>query len=484
MQLFSGKKQETEQPRPDVGFVSVTAMLPILSAGFALAYASFLIAIFGGSPVYGLQAEDTPAFALRIAVLAGFSVCLVVFVACQTAFDKLWERAVFLPAAVTVPAVALAALEPCLRLVGWPWGMGLHASCWFLFGCGIAFITMAWYKMFTVAWKKSVSRSIATAAVLSAVMFLFVNNLKAPFGQVAMLLLPWASVLVYRLDLRYVGSLSGHQRAVQGSARLRITTGIIVLLYGVLFGFVTFQLMRSLGHSEFSLVFSGAMLCAALILLAVIKWRRYIPYSTIMKVLLPLVIGGFLSLLWPDAMANLISYAFLLLLFSTYEIANQYTLIAIGSDSATEVVRTLAHGRLSPLLGMIGGWLLCLVFFNDATLGTDTVVIAATGLIVVLATLAVIFPIRSNLVDEKQEWNLKRESFKARCEGIAHHYGLSSREHEVLVLLAKGRNAQFIGQDLCISQYTAKTHIYHVYQKLGINSHQELISIVDGIKER
>ena len=58
-------------------------------------------------------------------------------------------------------------------------------------------------------------------------------------------------------------------------------------------------------------------------------------------------------------------------------------------------------------------------------------------------------------------------------------YDLSQREMEVFLCLAKGRNAEYIQQKLFISSNTAKTHIGHIYRKMGINSQQRLIDMVD-----
>ena len=44
----------------------------------------------------------------------------------------------------------------------------------------------------------------------------------------------------------------------------------------------------------------------------------------------------------------------------------------------------------------------------------------------------------------------------------------------------RGYSTDRIGKDLRISYHTVKTHVYHIYQKMGINSQQELISIVDS----
>ena len=56
---------------------------------------------------------------------------------------------------------------------------------------------------------------------------------------------------------------------------------------------------------------------------------------------------------------------------------------------------------------------------------------------------------------------------------------LTDREYEVLRLLAHGRNARFIQESLAISYSTTKTHVSHIYRKLGVHSHQELLDLVE-----
>jgi two-component system, NarL family, nitrate/nitrite response regulator NarL len=46
---------------------------------------------------------------------------------------------------------------------------------------------------------------------------------------------------------------------------------------------------------------------------------------------------------------------------------------------------------------------------------------------------------------------------------------LSPREHEILVLLAEGLTAPLIGQQLHLSTATVKTHLLHIYSKLGVS---------------
>ena len=71
------------------------------------------------------------------------------------------------------------------------------------------------------------------------------------------------------------------------------------------------------------------------------------------------------------------------------------------------------------------------------------------------------------------------EQFAARCHQIAQEFGLTPREEEVFAMLARGRNREHIESALQVSRNTVKAHVKHVYAKLGIHSHQELIDRVE-----
>jgi DNA-binding NarL/FixJ family response regulator len=52
---------------------------------------------------------------------------------------------------------------------------------------------------------------------------------------------------------------------------------------------------------------------------------------------------------------------------------------------------------------------------------------------------------------------------------------LSTREHDVLLLLADGANAAAIGQQLYMSESTVKSHIARIYQKLGAQNRAQAL---------
>ena len=70
------------------------------------------------------------------------------------------------------------------------------------------------------------------------------------------------------------------------------------------------------------------------------------------------------------------------------------------------------------------------------------------------------------------------------CAHLSDEFGLTAREREVFVLLAHGRNGRYIMDHLVISRNTAKSHIKHIYSKLGVHSHQELIDLATSGESR
>jgi DNA-binding CsgD family transcriptional regulator len=56
---------------------------------------------------------------------------------------------------------------------------------------------------------------------------------------------------------------------------------------------------------------------------------------------------------------------------------------------------------------------------------------------------------------------------------VTHPDGLTTREIEVLGLIASGRTTQEISDELIISVNTVERHITHVYQKIGARGRAE-----------
>lgn len=73
----------------------------------------------------------------------------------------------------------------------------------------------------------------------------------------------------------------------------------------------------------------------------------------------------------------------------------------------------------------------------------------------------------------------ERDYFALACAKVQDDFGLTAREMDVFGLLARGRTSAYIQKALSISDGTARTHISHIYKKLGVKSQQALLDIVE-----
>lgn len=72
-----------------------------------------------------------------------------------------------------------------------------------------------------------------------------------------------------------------------------------------------------------------------------------------------------------------------------------------------------------------------------------------------------------------------QNTLEARCAEVAEERGLSPREAEVLVFLARGFTPAYIAKSLVLSISTVRTHVRNIYRKLGVNKREELIHLID-----
>jgi DNA-binding NarL/FixJ family response regulator len=68
------------------------------------------------------------------------------------------------------------------------------------------------------------------------------------------------------------------------------------------------------------------------------------------------------------------------------------------------------------------------------------------------------------------------KEFVQLAENKAKDYGLSNREMEVLQLLSEGNTNKEIAKALWISEQTVKTHVAHIFDKLGTSDRTETVA--------
>lgn len=74
-------------------------------------------------------------------------------------------------------------------------------------------------------------------------------------------------------------------------------------------------------------------------------------------------------------------------------------------------------------------------------------------------------------------------SIEEACDSIAHAYGLSKRQSEVMSFLTTGRDVDHIARTLGLSPNTVRSYRKSLYATLGIHGRQELLDLIERERE-
>lgn len=356
------------------------------------------------------------------------------------------------------------------------WAGGI---AWFSFGLSLTLFMCLWAVYFETAKDPKTPLIATIGSVVSFTVFLLLSLANAPqsvYLFVGVLLV--ASTLATRIFLnRYVTDdyRKNDEQPMKPSIPKIIHSGT----YGVIYGFaLTFLL--SLGETSVLVGSIGGLAGCGLAWLMIRRgslfnavYLRRITFAPVVVAVLFLPIGGTWSYMLCGAL--IIS-------------ACICTAVASWVIAAREESESKRNPLMVFCLVKTPGWF---GIFIGAVMGGVMLMFAPDSFPVATTVLAAIICISFSIFEmrrhEKAEVQPEAPAlpqqdthFQKRCTAVIEYAGFSPREAEVFQLLAKGRNAEHIAQVLCIAKPTAKTHIQHIYQKLGVNSHQGLIDLVDA----
>ena len=87
-------------------------------------------------------------------------------------------------------------------------------------------------------------------------------------------------------------------------------------------------------------------------------------------------------------------------------------------------------------------------------------------------------PKRRNRPSASDDAGAIRDRTSKQCRAMQEAFGLSTRETEVMELIARGNSMASIAERLVISENTVRTHAKHIYTKLDIHKRQELLDML------
>lgn len=417
------------------------------------------------------------------------------------AFRRLLGRPSWFAATAWVAAsLGSVATAVMLSAVGGPW----LPIAQFAVGFSSSLIMLLWTQAFARCKLYVAGLGLSVGYAGGAAIYFGLAALPAAMAQGASIMLPLLSVALLQLAGVAEGAPLSHP-CTQESADLKavlasIPWHIVAVLAVFCFAAGASRVHSATGDDMLAMGVSG---CAIAALTAALS-HRHSPYS-VYRVFLPAMMGLLLlaaalgtSSALGQACVNL-SYAFTgaLLLLYLCDAARRFCL---------PVIAVYAVGRLCTRCAfLIGNTLSGFLLEYSVPAGDADYAAALYAAAAFAVAVAVIRWLASGRAAEKDELRLDSngigESETAACAGetsddahvtslmqslverrcaqMGEEYSLSPREIEVLALLAWGKNARRIEEVLGLSANTVKTHVRHIYTKMGVHTRAELDALLD-----
>ena len=469
-------------------------MYALASIGFGCMIGWDVIGLF--SPVLPLLAftDLSGALLLRSVDIAAIAVSYIVYRKFAAQIFAARTQMSIVAGALSLPAAVLAAAHLAIDI---PFALDIIA--WVMFGAGNSLMCVLWCSYLSMIPPKGTGFTVGWGAALGTVLFCIATcvvptilslTLSALLvvATVALLNLLFAQTPRERID-----ELS---RACTPPAPLTLPAALSLATHGIVYGFITFRICSI--SFEAAVIVGGSGLIGSLCVVAIARFSKKFDFdnSLAQRVTQPIIVLGLLLMPMLDAPGMIVCGC---IINNALAFMNIITWNSVCTENAEFHLQPIARfsGRQIPLwAGFLLGALLMLIVGPVITI-SETSSIYVT---IVLASLVVIaFAVygaddseakeqlealmtvpEESPIDEEAHDSL---TFRETCDEVGDRYGLSPREKDVFYLLAKGRNAKYIQEELCISTSTVKTHIYRIYRKMGINSQQLLIDSVEDWKK-
>lgn len=320
-------------------------------------------------------------------------------------------------------------------------------------------------------------------------------------------------------------SLLVKAKASDKRQNIHVKSTLSVIVYSIGMGFAVCFIACSQSGLFGIMAATFAVILAAVITGLDATRFHVITESLLAKLHMPALVLGIAPLFFDDPITQILGCAFLLCFFMIVFIVNLTALSEHVRIFHLNSIRVFGSGRAGNAFGfLVGGFFCYLAFFAPYTFLFGPIDQRVWSNIFLLVLL-VIFVLASSFVFEDHypasrganknaalaakakaqdakgalprgdlhtlstymlaqpevPESVQKGIWTKRIATLSKDYSLSPKETEVLFLLAKGRNAEYIQNELVVSRHTAKAHIYHIYQKTGVHSRQALIDMLENI---
>ncbi|MGV8083883.1 MAG: response regulator transcription factor [Coriobacteriia bacterium] len=360
----------------------------------------------------------------------------------------------------------------------------------FLFGVGLALLVLMQGEAYSRVEPRQACFYTAGSIFLAAVLYLGIIGMPAGAALILTLLLPFVWAWLLSTDSRqspkpaYGTAKNPERNLLPIPLRLAVATSTYGLAYGMM-PRLGIALEASAIDASLRLSLVGVACAAVVIAVGIRVVAAGLDLRFVFKSTLLVATAAFLAfpLINPSnevyASAGVLAGTVCLLMIIWTSLSG------ISHRSRASAASVFGWGSFFLNIWIFAGSFLGRAFADTDSLAARTVYIVSTVVVyAVLAASVVLFgeddvfgarrARRSAVADE-----LQSDSRSSSCEDLAKRHQLSSREAEILALLATGRDNPYIAQDLHIAYSTTKTYVKRIYAKLDVHSRQELLSLID-----
>jgi DNA-binding CsgD family transcriptional regulator len=466
----------------------------LITAAFIRRLFALSLILVGGwvltSRVFPLFDTVLPSARDICTAVAGITLTLI---ACAATFNpRLLKEPVFFFSSITAIILGVATLCAGVALHSIPLlivgaSLGRMGTSWVQLVVGVSLI-----KMDTRALGICITGAFLLSYLLQTVLFL----LPSWVGLAGYVMLPPLAYLLVRYDVRPLLTTLHDAEPPSQSAVTRPTSFlpfshrlfICLFLFRLIYGYTL--CFGEVNGTPLMTIFS--IVPIAILAIITLGFRRRINPDVLYQASALLIIAGLL--LVPIASSVGIHAAISNILAAgvvCFDVVFWFVLVAAAARNPSGSVLVFAWGNGVTAFGIIAG-----AFVGRATnqlLVTDVVITSLVTSVLLFVFIVYVFVVLKRFSFSDTITTItpstppvtpitSTQLLEQSCGCLAQRYGLTPRETEVLVLLARGRNGRFIQNALTVSHNTVKAHVKHIYQKMKVHTHQELVNLLEEVE--
>lgn len=480
--------ENSTKPSYEQGEQGNFSVLLSISMGFSLFWMLFFFALLQNPAVNTSPNMPGIALPLPVAMCLGLAAMdIIIFKRCDFFSGERGHKALWaiVSAHTILPGIVILAHaldgSSVFDCFGYP--------AWIVFGVGIGALLALWSELLVSFTKGFASKAIALSACIGALLYFVLSSLPIVVSVCFLCVAPAVSLALLRTLEKELPSAPFVSRA-ESIERHRLTKPIDVLntMYGIVFGLS----ICMLSHMDPSTLLYGSIALAiaagALIMIPFFsKNTDKMMHGRIQKILFPVLVIGLLPVPFVPEGLQLVCTLVILAGFICLTLVNLDALYCLVKKYHVAPFYLVGRGHSPIIIGVAAGYLIAYVMALTDIVGDAFLAVVSLVVVVILsAAITFINFDKDHLEDEHEtdqpdptQGHPSKGPWKTKCEIVAKRYDLSAREIEVFNLLAKGRGTTYIQEKLYISSHTVKSHVYKIYKKMGINSREELITLVE-----